>query len=634
MWRHKKITAAIVIAILAGAYFYFSSQDKKVSATIYTYGTAEKGMISQSVSGTGQVAASEEENVVSRVSGDVTMVDAVEGQRVNAGDALASLDPADAQAAYEVAQANLENAKQSLQKSQQDNSLSLSQAQDAAKTAGDSLQTSKENLSKTYEQAFNTIVAAFADLPAVMSGMNNIISGSNSTVVQSSGTYLNYYIDTLGLYGSSTAGLLDIGSNYTAAKNSYDQVLAEYKKTSRYSDPDTITKLVGDSYDVSKKISNAAKALIDLIQQYQDVAAKNGATAQSFSTTHLSDLNTYAGTVNADMVGLFSTQQSITGAIQGVDSAQSALDQKNQSLETLKDLTNPMSAQSAQLAVDQKETALADAAETLNYYTIKAPFSGLVTAVDVKKGDNVNSGAAIATIITEQQVATISLNEVDVSAVKTGQKATLTFDAASDLTLTGHVSEVDSVGAVSSGVVSYGVTVVFDTQDDRIKPGMSATAAIITNTKQDILLVPSSAVKSNAAGDYVLFPVQPVASDAVSGSSAEGQSTKQQTVTVGLSDGNNTEIVSGLSEGDTVVTKTSTQSVAAAQSSQNSSPNMFRFLGGGGPGGNQVRSSGSGSSGSGSSKSSSSSSSGSSNRSGGSSGSSGSTPNPPDMGPM
>ena len=81
--------------------------------------------------------------------------------------------------------------------------------------------------------------------------------------------------------------------------------------------------------------------------------------------------------------------------------------------------------------------------------------------------------------------------------VKVGQKVTLTFDAIEDLSITGEVAEIDTLGTVSQGVVNYAVKIVFDTQDERVKSGMSVSAAIITDVKQDVLLVPNAAVKSN-----------------------------------------------------------------------------------------------------------------------------------------
>jgi HlyD family secretion protein len=582
--RHKKISFVIMAAILAGAYLLLGPSGKSAGATVYTYGSVSKGNIVQSVSGSGQVAASDQVDVKSQVSGDVAAVEVVEGQSVKAGDILVRLDSRDAQAALDVAAANLNSAKLTLQKTSQDNSLTLAQSQESLQQANDALAQSRSGLSKTYEQAFNSIASTFADLPTIMAGLDDIMSGSSSIVIQSSGTYLNYYQEQIRSHGFSTASLLDVGSTYATAENSYKKVLAEYKSASRYSDPAVISKIVDSTYDATKKISNAAKALINLIQQYQDAVANDNSQVQSFSTTHLVSLNSYASQANTHLVEMISTQQSIKTALEGVDSAKSAVDQKKQSLDTLQSLTNQISDQSQQLNVSQKETALADAGETLGCYTIRAPFDGVVATVDVKKGDTISANTAVATVITNNQIATISLNEVDAANVKTGQKATMTFDAISDLTMTGHVSGVDTIGTVSQGVVSYNATIAFDTQNDQVKPGMSTTAAIVTRIKQDILIVPNSAIKSNASGNYVFVPEQPV-NGAVSGSSENGATVKQQAITVGLADESNTEITGGLSEGEAVVIKTATQT--ASQSSQNSSA-LSRILGGGGFGGGPV----------------------------------------------
>jgi HlyD family secretion protein len=107
-----------------------------------------------------------------------------------------------------------------------------------------------------------------------------------------------------------------------------------------------------------------------------------------------------------------------------------------------------------------------------------------------KKGESISSGGTVATLITEQQVAEISLNEVDVAQVEVGQKVTLTYDAIEDLQISGSVAEVDLIGTTNQGVVSYTVTILFDTQDERIKPGMSVSATIITEIKQEVIVVP------------------------------------------------------------------------------------------------------------------------------------------------
>jgi HlyD family secretion protein len=73
-----------------------------------------------------------------------------------------------------------------------------------------------------------------------------------------------------------------------------------------------------------------------------------------------------------------------------------------------------------------------------------------------------------------------------------GQKVTMTFDAIPDLTMTGTVAEIDTLGTVTQGVVSYTVKIAFDTDNTDVKPGMTVSAMIITNTKIDVCKVPLS----------------------------------------------------------------------------------------------------------------------------------------------
>ena len=198
----------------------------------------------------------------------------------------------------------------------------------------------------------------------------------------------------------------------------------------------------------------------------------------------------------------------------------------------------------------------------------------MLATLDIKKGDNVSSGASIGTFITKNQVAEITLNEVDATKVKVGQKATLTFDAVDGLTITGTVVQVDLVGTVSQGVVSYKVKIGFDTQDDRVKSGMSVSSSVITDTRQNVVIVPTSAVKSNSDGSsYVEIP-----------GTTPTSVPSQQTVEVGLSDNTNSEIISGLKEGDQVVTKTVTTTATKTTTAKSATSLLGggRAVGGGG----------------------------------------------------
>ena len=267
---------------------------------------------------------------------------------------------------------------------------------------------------------------------------------------------------------------------------------------------------------------------------------------------------------------------SATNYLSNYTAYQSALQSKNQTGST-SDLST-LNIKAKELAVKQKENALADAKENLSNYYITAPFSGVVASVPVIDGLPVSSSTVLATVITNQKLATISLNEVDVAKIKLGNKATITFDAIPDMTMTGIVAQIDAIGTVSQGVVTYNVKISFDTQNDIAKDGMSVSVAIITDVHQNILTVPSSAIKSQNGTKYVeTFPAPlPEPTDGLQGSLSVIAPTKQN-VEVGVSDDTSTEVISGLTENTVIVTKTIT---ASAVKSATTTPSLLNAVGG------------------------------------------------------
>ena len=228
----------------------------------------------------------------------------------------------------------------------------------------------------------------------------------------------------------------------------------------------------------------------------------------------------------------------------------------------------------------QREHALADAQEQLKEYVIHAPFGGDIAALPVKIDDSLSPSNVAATLITRQRIAELSLSEVDVAHVKRTQKVTLSFDAIPDMTISGTVSDIDVVGTVSQGVVTYVVKVSFDTQDERVKPGMSASGTIITDVKQDILTVPNAAVKTRGDAWYVSMPTESISGEGAALNDAVLTApVREVSVIVGSANDILTEIVSGLNEGDIIIAKTIQQQTKPIQSQ---TPSLF-----GSPGGNR-----------------------------------------------
>ncbi len=356
--------------------------------------------------------------------------------------------------------------------------------------------------------------------------------------------------------------------------------------------------MVGQTYETTRDIAEAVKSANNLIQFYQDKLIEHNRSPESLSATHLSTLSSYTGKTNSHLSSLLNIKNSIQDDGKDIvnadndlkeieqnhpieiSTAEQNIKEKEGSLAKLKAGPDKLDIRAKQIAIQQKEDALLSAQQNLADYYIRAPFDGVIAEVSIKKGDIASSATVIATLITKQKIAEISLNEVDAAKIKEGQKATLTFDAVSELSITGEVAEIDTLGTVSQGVVTYKVKIVFDTQDERVKPGMSVSASIITEVKQDVLLVPNSAVKILSESNYVEIPNETVEPNSSNGGVILQNPLLQQIVQIGLSNDTSTEIISGLKEGDQVVVRTISSS--ASQNSNNNKngnqDNSFRMM--------------------------------------------------------
>jgi macrolide-specific efflux system membrane fusion protein len=177
--------------------------------------------------------------------------------------------------------------------------------------------------------------------------------------------------------------------------------------------------------------------------------------------------------------------------------------------------------------------------------TIKAPIAGIVTEVNVTKGFDAPSGAAIVIESTTLQITT-DVVESDLADIKVGQAATVTLSAI-DADVTGTVAAISPVASSdsSSGVVSYPVTITLADAPATARSGMSADVTITIQSAKNVLTVPAEALRGTA-GDYSVMVL-----------GADGQP-QAQAVQVGLVTATTAEITGGLTEGQTVVTGTST----------------------------------------------------------------------------
>ena len=199
----------------------------------------------------------------------------------------------------------------------------------------------------------------------------------------------------------------------------------------------------------------------------------------------------------------------------------------------------------AQLALDKAKNDLQQAIDQLPKTIITAPFDGIVKQVNIKEGDSISqveSGSKVAFYLVDPDNLELkgTVDEIDVARVALNQKAGITLDALPDEKIPGELTYIAPVSRVEGGVVVYDVKIELENKGTLpLKAGMTAKADIINEEKTDALIVPEKAISRNNGNATVRVTIE--------------DKVETRNVTTGISDGSNTEIVSGLNEGESIV---------------------------------------------------------------------------------
>jgi HlyD family secretion protein len=562
---HKIMSVVIVLILVGGAYYSYKDAKASDVGTSYVLGTVEQGTLTTSITGSGQVSAVNDVSVTPLASGQITSVDVKEGDTVTAGETIGTIDQRSASVALTQAKSSLTSAQASYDKTVNgDNTsqslavsqLSITNAQTDEANATTNLQLKIQSDYTATDNLIKSDIDPLYQNPDSFSpvfGIVNYSSGNNSTPITFN---IPDNSDKIEL-GSDRAEITQILNTWQTEVNASSSANIESQVTDAENYIKQIQPLVEDIYSAVNTIYTSNINYQSSISPYKSEVQ----SARSGLTSTLSDLD--------------SGYQSYQSAEEGVTSAQ---DQYN--VTTAAPLPEDISTAEAQLA--SAKASYQQAVDNYDNTIITAPIAGIIGDLDLTVGNQAGS-ASVATIVSPQQLADITLNEVDVAKVQVGQKAMLTFDAIDGLTISGEVAEVSSIGTVTSGVVDYDVKISMDTSDSRIRPGMTVDAAIITNTAPNALYIPSAAIKTSGSGSYVQT-LNPLPSGA-SASSSSPISTKEtpQSIQVqtGISNDTDTQITSGLTAGEAIIVRT-VQTTTATTATTGSTKSLLSGVTGGG----------------------------------------------------
>ena len=489
----KWMVPVVCVAVLGGWFILRPdrAQDANVDVS-YVQTTPEKRDLSNSLSGTGTLNPANTYNVKSLVAGKVLTSTIEEGDIVEEGTVLYTVDASDATTKAEQASITLQQAQRSYDKT-------VDRQYVRAEVAG---VVATLKVAKGDEVTSGQEVAVIRDSSKMVLQLEfPAADAATFSVGQSAEVTLDGTFETL--TGTVTAVT---GTDALSTGNLLTRTV-------------TITVRNAGGLTTAQAATATINGVSCIAAKCFEYQAERTLTTLAAGTVTAINVQE-GGAVNKDDIVLQISGEDLTEAIQSA-------------AETLR---------SAELNMDNLQ-------EAMNNYTVTSPISGTIIEKNAKAGDALTAGADLCTIYDLSYLEmTLNVDELQVSDVSVGQSVQVTADAVPDKTYTGTVTRVSMKGSSNGGTTTYPVTVRID-ETEGLRPGMNANAEIVTAEAKNALAVPNAAI---VRGGYVLVTKDsPSAANADPDMTApEGY--VYVPVKIGVSDDDYTQIISGVTGNDTV----------------------------------------------------------------------------------
>jgi HlyD family secretion protein len=579
-------------------YFTRSSSTTQTTTSV---STVTKQSIVTTISAAGKVTFASEQELKFNQKGTVTRVNFSQGDTVREGDIIAQLDESSIQqdinqAALTVGASalQLQQAKDSLLVAEQKNPTDLSAAQNSVEEKQAALAQAKLDLEKQktteIQGLASTAQSALSTSDQLLDSMYGVLTLNTSTRPQR-GIY-TLPIDSH-LFNDLSAQQA-VQNDYVTAINIAGKMHDTYTSSlATQTNPTTLLQALSDAHDLATAIYKLGEDSYSMMQGASANTSGNGFTNSDLSTlrsttitnrTKASDMLSTIDTAQANLQAISSKggipSITLNQKINAVTTAQNALLTAQNSYNLLQTQTPDSAASdgsqhvvttSEDVSLQLKQNSLAQAATSLNKirqtlkdYRLVAPFDGIITHIDYKVGDNLLDTGDTEYVVLQNPdeiVVTIPLDQVDVVHVTKGMKSIVTFDALPGQKFDATIDSIDPTPITQSSVVSYNVQIRLPApKDATILSGMTTTVVIETSRKDNVLVVPNLALRLQGADQTV--------------QKADGTSVVVKT---GVTDGQYTEITTGLSEGDAVISINIPRTTGASSSAN---ANALRGLGG------------------------------------------------------
>lgn len=488
---------AIVLVIGAAVGIRMLGTDESSTAQMeYTTATVERRNIETTLTGSGSLEPADSYTVTSLVEGEILNDTFEEGNEVEDGTLLYEIDSDDTTTTIEKAQLNYDSALKSYQRK-------LESLEDLTVTATISGTVTELNVEVGDEVNSGTQLATLRnDRTMVLTLPFNTYDTDQMSVGMTAQVTLDSSFETI----TGTVTKISGATTVLSGNQIVRQVTIEVKNPGAIAPGDTATAVV----------SNMA------CNQSGSFAYKDEATVTA----------------------------AVSGTVSAIYVDEGDYLSKGQTMIVLESDTLQDAVESSENTLNDAQLSLENAQETLDNYNITSPIAGTVIDKAYKAGDNVTSGKTLCTIYDLSYLTvTLSVDELDVQEVEVGQEVTITADAAEGQTYSGVVTKVSVSGTTSGGVTAYPVTIRID-ETEGLLPGMNVDCTIMVSASENTLTIPISAI---SRGNTVLVQRDEGAAEKLGMVTDEVPTGFEQvTVTLGQSDEDYIEILSGLEEGDVV----------------------------------------------------------------------------------
>lgn len=489
----RAVAAGLAAAAIVGLTACSTSGSNTSTTAAPQTATVVRGSLSQAINAKGSLAASNTADLGFPAAGQIKDMKVHVGDHVTAGQVLATLDTAVPNSQLSAAKANLAAAQAAYDKA--DNSSTAENAQDAADDAG----TVASNTAKQVDAAADADQVAIDNAKKAQDSAQEAVDNASNAVK------------------AATAACKGVQPCPGAA--SAQQALAQ-----------------------AQAGLTQAKAAYTGAQAKAEVDQAAGKTAKSQASAQANNAERQADTVSSDTdYGLQQLEAAVDAAKAQVDIAQHNLDATTLKAPFEGTVTAVNGSVGEYVAPSTGTSALAPGSSAQIPGTNNAGGSAAAAAAAGSAVGRPGGTQLVVLSGTGPLQAVVPFQEMDAASLVNGQKVALTFDALPDLQASGTVKAVAPAGVAVGGSMSFYATIAVDTKDPRLKEGLSANAAVKTVEANNVLTLPSASIHAQD-GQQVVTKVD--------------DSGHQETVpvTTGVTDGQNTEIKTGLSEGDKVVT--------------------------------------------------------------------------------